>query len=156
MANDMIIQEKATPIVGKNHRSMTVNKPHSSAMYDQERTGKLMDEAIGGIKDLRLNTKHALSADNAATARVQNQNDRAIAVYERELRRKDLSPERRDQLVDYIAEARQSSATVCSQSRAFQSKYLDKTGKIIGWVIGGALLLVGGGIGGAALLRARA
>ena len=93
-------------------------------VYDEERVGKYADEVISAIKDDRMLTKRSVSADIASTARVQAQNGAFIAVCERELRRRDLSEERREELVDMINDARQSSANSEAESRAFQQEQL--------------------------------
>ena len=125
-------------------------------IYDEERAGKFADEMIAAIKDDRMLTKRSVSADIASTARIQTQNSAFIAVCERELRRRDLSEERREELIDMINDARQSSADSEAESRAFQEEQLDHLHKLP-WRL---LLVVGciliGGVGGTALLRAAA
>lgn len=125
-------------------------------VYDEERAGKFADEMIAAIKDDRMLTKRSVSADIASTARIQTQNSAFIAVCERELRRRDLSEERRVELIDMINDARQSSADSGAESRAFQEEQQDHLHKLP-WRL---LLVVGciliGGVGGTALLRATA
>ncbi len=124
--------------------------------YDEERAGKFVNEVIAAVKDDRANTKRAISADIAATARVQNQNDRVIAACERELRRRDLPDERRDELLDRMSRAADSTAYESASSREFQREQLDHSHKLP-WKI--LLFLAGlavGGISGAALVRAAA
>lgn len=124
--------------------------------YDEKRMGKLADEMIGAIKDDRMTTKRAISADIAATARVQNQNGLVIASCERELRRRDLSEERRGELFDIMKQAAEATADACTESREYQREQLDHMHNLP-WKI---LLVLGcvfiGGIGGTALLRAAA
>ncbi len=78
--------------------------------YDEERAGKVVDEIIASVKNDRMNTKRAISADIASTSRVQNQNERVVAACERELRRHDLSDEWRDELLSRMSDAAQSTA----------------------------------------------
>lgn len=124
--------------------------------YDEERAGKFADEMIAAIKDDRMLTKRSVSADIASTARVQAQNAAFIAICERELRRRDLSEERREELIDMANDARRSSADLEAESRAFQQVQLDHLHKLP-WRL---LLVVGciliGGVSGTALLRAAA
>ena len=126
------------------------------AVYDEERAGKFADEMLSAIKDDRMLTKRSVSADIASTARVQTQNDAFIAICEWELRRRDLSEERREELIDMANDARRSSADSEAGSRAFQREQLDHLHKLP-WRL---LLVVGciliGDVGGTALLRAAA
>ncbi len=113
--------------------------------YDKKRTGKLIDEAIAVVKDDRMSTKRSISADIAATARVQNQNDHVIKACERELCRKDLPEERRAELLGIMSKAAEASAYESAASREYQTEQLEHLHKlswiIFGW---GALVLVGG------------
>lgn len=120
------------------------------------RTGKYVDELISAAKDDRVNTKRAISADIASTARVQNQNDRVIAICERELRRRDLSEERRDILLQYMSRAAESTAYESSASREFQREQLNHSHKLPWKLIGMGFLIVLGGVGGTALIKATA
>ncbi len=122
--------------------------------YDEERMGKLADEVIGAIKDDRMLTKRAVSADNASAARVQAQNGAFISVCERELYRRDLSEERREELIDMINAARQSSVESEAESRAFQQEQLDHLHKLPWRILLAIGVILIGGAGGTALLRA--
>ena len=124
--------------------------------YDEVRMGKLADEVIGAIKDDRMLTKRSVSADIAATARVQAQNGAFIAVGERELRRHDLTEERREELIDKINEARQSSADLEAESRAFQQEHLDHLHKLPWRLLLVASCVLIGCVGGPVILRAAA
>lgn len=124
--------------------------------YDEERALRFADEVIAAFKDDRTLTKRSVSADIASTARVHAQNGAFIAVCERELRRRDLSEERREELINMINDARQSSANSEAESRAFQQEQLDYLHKLP-WrllMVVGCILI--GGVGGTALLRAAA
>ena len=123
-------------------------------VYDEERAGKFADEVISAIKDDRMLTKRAVSADIASTARVQAQNDAFITVCERELRRRDLSEERREELIDMINDARQSSADSEAESRAFQQEQLNHLHKLPWRLLLAAGCILVGRFGGPALLRA--
>lgn len=120
------------------------------------RTSKFVDEVIAAAKDDRINTKRAISADIASTARVQNQNDRVIAVYERELQRKDLSEERRDEILRCISRAAESTFCESAASREFQREQLEHSHKLPWKLIGIGVLIVLGGVGGTALIKAAA
>lgn len=115
--------------------------------------GKLVDEVIAAIKDDHANTKCAISADIASTARVQTQNDQVIAVCERELRRRDLSDERRNELFDRMSRAAESTAYANADSREFQRQQLDHSHKLPWKII---LSVVALAVGGTALIRATA
>ena len=123
------------------------------SVYDRERAGKFIDEIISAAKDDRMNTKWALSADIAATARAQNQNERYIAACERELRRKDLPEERRKDLLDRMKMAASSSEQASAESRQFQREQLNHAHKLPWKLLGVGALVFFGGLGGAALLR---
>ena len=119
-------------------------------VYNDVRTGKLLDEVIGAVKDNRTNTKRAISADIASTARVQNQNERVIAICEKELRRQNLTDERREELLDRIRKAAESTACANEESREFQRRQLEHSHKlpwkIFGVIIGFMILGIGGAV----------
>ena len=142
MTNDMTVAAPTTPA----DLCQNIYRPE----YDEKRVGKYIDEVIAAAKDDRTNTKRAISADIASTARVQNQNDRFMGACERELRRKDLPEFRREELLADMKEAAASSAYANAASREFQREQLDHSHKLPWKLIGaGAILL----LGGAALLR---
>lgn len=126
-------------------------------MYDREKMSDLMDEVIASVKDSRLNTKRAISADIASTARVQSQCGQYMAACERELRRRDLSEERRKELLDNMQDAYRASESASVESRAFQQEQLEQSRMLPLKVLGVVLtLFVGGCIGGALYRVARA
>lgn len=142
MTNDMTVAAPTTPADLCQH----IYRPE----YDEKRVGKYIDEVIAAAKDDRTNTKRAILADIASTARVQNQNDRFMDACERELRRKDLPESRREELLADMKEAAASSAYANAASREFQREQLDHSHKLPWKLIGaGAILL----LGGAALIR---
>ena len=149
MTNDMTIVRQNTPAVQANYPA-DVNQNICHLEYDEKRAGKYIDEVIAAAKDDRTNTKRAISADVAATARVQNQNDRVIAACERELRRKDLTESRREELLADMKEAAASSAYANAASREFQREQLDHSHKLPWKLIGAGAVLF---LGGAVLLR---
>lgn len=156
MENNMMVAERTAPMARRQPQMLDTETSRYYSAYDEERAGKLVNEVIAAVKDDRANTKRAISADIAATARVQNQNDRVIAACERELRRRDLPDERRDELLDRMSRAADSTAYESASSREFQREQLDHSHKLP-WKI--LLFLAGlavGGIGGAALVRAAA
>lgn len=118
------------------------------------RTGKFVDEVIAAAKNDRINTNRAISADIASTARVQNQNDRVMATCERELQRKDLSEESRDEILRCMSRAAESTSSESAASREFQREQLDHSRKLPWKLIGIGILIVLGGVGGTALIRA--
>lgn len=153
MTNNMVIREKATPAVQNRSQVLDAELSQYYPAYDEVRTGKLVDEVIAAIKDNRANTKRAISADIASTARVQTQNDRVIAACERELRRRDLSDERRNELFDCISRAAESTAYANADSREFQRQQLDYSHKLPWKII---LFIAVLAVSGTALVRATA
>lgn len=156
MTDNMVVREKKTLEAQHQSQVLDIGSNRHYPAYDEVWTDKLVNEVVAAVKDDRTNTKRAISADIAATARVQNQNDRVIAACERELRRRDLSDERRDGLLERMNKAAESTAYESASSRKFQREQLDCSHKLP-WKI--LLFLVGlavGGFGGVALARAAA
>lgn len=121
--------------------------------YDREKMSSLMDEVVASVKDYRLNTKKAISADIASTARIQNQYGRYVAACERELRRKDLSEERRKEIMDSMLEASNASEDAGTESRRFQAEQLDQSRKLPWEIVGLMVLIIVAGFGGKAIFR---
>lgn len=156
MADKIVVRERTTPEAQRQPQVLEVGTDRYNPSCDEVRTAKLVDEVIAAVKDDRTNTKRVISADIAAAARVQSQNERVIAACERELRRRDLSDERRDELLERMNRAAESTAYESASSRKFQSEQLDHSHKLP-WKI--LLFLSGlavGGFGGAALARVAA
>ena len=116
--------------------------------------GKFVDEVVAASKDDRMNTKRAISADIASTARVQNQNNRIIEACERELRRRDLPEGRRAELIECMSKAAQSTDVECAASREFQREQLSHSHKLPWKLIGISVIIAFGCIGGTALAKA--
>lgn len=154
MENRITIRTEATPTTRCGAQPTAINQFRSYPVYDEKQTGKLIDVVIAAAKDDRMNTKRSISADIAATVRVQNQNERVIEACERDLRRRDLPEERRAELLGMMNKAAELTAYESAASRKFQERQLNHSHKlpwkILGW---GALIFVGG-IGGVAMLRA--
>ena len=93
-------------------------------VFDGERAGKLVDEVIAAVKDDRMNTKRAITADIASTARVQNQNDRVIDACERELRRRDLTEDQRMEILNHMSQAAEATPPV-KQAESFRKNSLN-------------------------------
>lgn len=155
MENNIVVTGRTVPAARQQPQVPDVEMNRYYPAYDEVRTGKLMDEVIAAVKDDRMNTKRVISADIAATARVQNQNDRVIAACERELRR-DLPDERRDELLDRMSRAADSTAYESANSREFQREQLDHSHKLPWKILLFVATLVVGGVGGAAIVRAAA
>lgn len=156
MTNDIMDKDNTVPVALNRLQGIDVESPQNYPMYDEIRTGKLVDEVIATVKDDRTNTKRAISADIASTARVQNQNDRVIAACERELRQRDLSDERRDELLDRMSRAAESTAYANADSREFQRQQLDHSQKLPWKIMLFVAALAVGGISGTVLIRAAA
>ena len=79
-----------------------------------------------------------------------------LAVYENELRRKDLPEGQREEILNEMSRIATVSANASVESRIFQSEQLDREHKLSRWIIGGLILLIGGGVGGVAWASRRA
>jgi len=104
----------------------------------------ILDETVEAIISDRMNTKRAISAEIASNARVQNQNDRLITICEKELLRKDLSEERRAELIHEIRKAVNSSAESAASSRSFINKGLNHSHKQHWKILVFAIVVIGG------------
>lgn len=154
MTNEVTIREKQMPTVQNSHQVVEENPSKDNVPFDAEQIGELIDEFISAAKDDRLNTKRAISADIASTARVQNQNGQVITACEKELRRRDLSEERREELFDIMSRMADSSAHEAERSREFQKEQLAHS-RVQPWKIAAFIaVLAVGGAGGVALIRA--
>ena len=153
MTNDVKVPDNI-----RSTSPVTVSRPNSvPAQYrlaNEARIGKFMDEVIAAAKDDRMNTKRAISADIASATRVQNQNERVIAACERELRRKDLPEESKEQILRCMSRAAESTSDISKASREFQREQLSHSHKILWKLIGIGAAIVIGGVGGRALVRA--
>ena len=129
---------------------------YGESMYDRAQMADLVDEVVASVKDSRLNTKRAVSADIASTARVQNLYGQYVAACERELHRKDLSEERRKEILDNMYDACRASESASVESRGFQREQLEQS-RMLPWKMLGVLLsiVVSGYIGGAVYRAAR-
>ena len=149
----MNVITETTPTVCCEAQPAPINTFQPYPVYDAKQTSKLIDEVIAAAKDDRMNTKRSISADIAAAARVQNQNERVIEACERELRRKDLPEERRAEVLGIMSRAAESSAYESAASREYQTKQLEHSHKLPWNILGWGAVIIFGGIGGAALLR---
>lgn len=153
MANNGVTKENSVPVTQNGYQGYVIEQPGYYPAYDRERAGKVVDEIIMAVKDDRANTKRVISADIASTARIQNQNDRLMAVYERELRRPGISEERREELIALMRETAESTAREGERSRRFQEHQLEHSHKLLWKILGAVAVLAVGGIGGTALIR---
>ena len=152
----MTVRPETTSTARCGAQPAPINQFRPYPVYDEKQTGKLIDEVIAAAKDDRMNTKRCISADIATTARVQNQNERVIEACERELRRKDLPEERRAEVLGIMSRAAESSAYESAASREYQKEQLEHSHKLPWKILGWGAVILFGGIGGAALLRAAA
>jgi len=152
--NEMIVRKNQIPTVQNNLQEVEVEPAKGYLPYNGEQIGKFVEELVAAAKDDRLNTKHALSADTASAARVQNQNDKLIDACSRELRRRDLPEERRDELLCMMKEATDSSARESERSREFQREQLEHSHGLPLKIAAFIITLAVGGVGGTALIRA--
>lgn len=155
MTNEiMVAEDNMTVAPGEAYPAHS--EPVQYYPVNDVRTGEFVDEVIAAAKDDRMNTKRAISANIASTARVQNQNDRVIAACERELRRKDLSAESRDEILRCMNRAAESTSCESAASREFQREQLEHSHKHPWKLIGIGVLIALGGVGGTALINAAA
>lgn len=127
---------------------------YDEAVYDREKMSGLMDEIVSSVKDYRLNTKRAISADIVSTARVQNQYGQYVATCERELHRKDLPEELRQKIMDSMFEASRASEEAGAESRRFQTEQLNHSRKLPWELVGVMALIIVAGFGGKAIFHA--
>ena len=152
MENSITVRKNSIPVVqGRNQRYET-EPPRYYPACDREGEGKLLAELAMAAKDDRINTKNALSADIASTAKIQNYKGRVIAACERELKRPNRSEERRAELIAIMQEASESATRAGEESREFQRRQLEHSHKLLRRT----LLTVVGIIGSTALIRAMA
>lgn len=118
-----------------------------------ERTCKLFNELFAALKDDRMNTKKAISADIESTARVQNQNERVIYACERELRRHDLTGNQRLEILNIMSKAAEASNDVSEESREFHKEQLKHSHNFPLWLLTGAAGVAFLWFGGKVLLR---
>ena len=154
MNNKMTVKTETAPSTRCGVQLAPINQFRSYPVHDEKQTGKLIDEVIAAAKDDRMNTKRSISADIAATARVQNQNERVIEACERELRRKDLPEERRTEVLGIMSKAAESSTYESIASREYQKELLEHSHKLPWKILGWGAVILFGGIGGSLLLRA--
>lgn len=155
MTDSMVVRESTAPMAQRQPQIPDAEDSRYYPVYDEKRTGKLVNEVIAAVKDDRMNNKRALAADTLATARVQNQNDRVITACEKELRR-DMPDERRDELFDRMCRACESSARESASSREFQRELLDHSHKLPWKIMLFVATFAVGVVGGAAIARAAA
>lgn len=154
MTNEIIVANDNRPdVTGEVYPKKSDNVQYYPE-YDVQ-MDKFANEMIAATKDDRMNTKRAISANIASTARVQNQNERVIAACERELRRRDLSDENRDEILRCMSSAAESSSYESAASREFQREQLEHSHRHPWKLIGiSALIILGCCIGGRALIKA--
>lgn len=155
MNNEMITELNAAPAVYQSFQPAINDQGTYYPVYDNERAGRYVDEIIAAVKDDRMITKRAISADIAETARVQNQNESVIEACKRELRRQDLSAESRLRILEIMDQTAASSATESAASREFRKSQLEHMHKLPWQLLGGGLLVGCLALGGRVLLRAR-
>lgn len=126
MENEIMYQENNELLMKDGQELGDAVKPNSERLA----LAKLVDEAITAAKDDRMNTKRVISADIASAARVQNQYDKVICAYDRELRRKDLPEEQRIHLLHEMKEAASCSARIDQESRTFRQQQLEYSHKL--------------------------
>ena len=153
MNNNEIISHDSTIAAQENSYDVITASHSHYPNYDDEQHNKVIDEIIYAIKDDRINTKHAISAEIASSARAQNQNERAITACEKELRRNDLSTSQRQELINRICSAAESTSQINIESRDFINSQIEKSHKLPFQIVGLFTLITIGGLCGHALLR---
>ena len=141
MTTESIISDSNKPVILTEHCPTDfIPLPFHPAESNQ--LSMIMDEVINSAKDERINAKRALSTDITSTARVQNQNDRVLAAYERELQREGLSQERRDEILKAMRTIAESIARENAASREFQKEQLNNFHKRLFEFMGAAIIFV--------------
>ncbi len=153
MTNDVkVAKDAGASLPAEVYSACTI--PVQYYLVNNIQMGKFMDEVKADFKHDRMNTKRAISADIASTARVQKQNDRIIAACERELQRKDLSEERRAEIFRDMSKAGESTYNESKASREFQREQLEHAHKLHFKLIGISLLIATGLISNAVFKNA--
>ena len=141
MTTERLISDSNEPVILTEHRPTDfIPLPYHSVESNQ--LSMIMNEVINSAKDERINVKRALSADIASTARVQNQNERVLAAYERELQREGLSQERQDEILKTMRTIAESTVHENAASREFQKEQLNNSHKRLLEFMGGAIIFV--------------
>ena len=86
---------------------------------------KTAGELLISIKDDRAVTKKAIASNIESRRYVQKHNSIMLETYRNELRRKDLTPERRYEIFNKMEECLRSSERVDEESRLFEKEQLD-------------------------------
>ena len=142
MDNEIIVQPEIMPVIQCEAQMADDIQIQPYPVYYEEREGKLVDEVIAAAKDDRINTKRVISSGIQSTAWVQNQNDRVITACEHELHRKDLSEERRAELIEIMRRAAESTANESAACREFQERHLGQSHKLPGKILVCAALIL--------------
>ena len=153
MNNNEIISYDSTIATQENSYDVITNTHSNYPNYDREQHSKVITEIISAVKDDRISTKRAISAEIASSARAQNQNERIITACEKELRRHDLSDSQRQELLNRMCSAAESTSQINLESREFIATQIDKSHKLPFQILGLVTLLTLGGICGHAMLR---
>lgn len=127
---------------------------YDEAVYDRDKMSGLMDEIVSSVKDHRLNTKRAISADIVSTVRIQNQYGQYVAACERELHRKDLPEELRQKIMDSMFEACKASEEAGVESRDFLIEQLNQSRRLPWELVGVMALIIAAGFGGKGIFHA--
>lgn len=100
-------------------------------------------EFLAALKDDRASTKKAIAASIDSAEYVFEQNEQAMDIYGRELRRSNLSAQERVRLVELIENARKSTEDTRKDAQEFQREQLAHSHKMVrGIVVVTALALV--------------
>lgn len=155
MENEMIVMTNEAQDIQPEIQTGQGDQLQYYPSYNDGQGGKLVDEFIAAVKDDRMNTKRAILANNASTAKIQDQNARVIEACEKELCRPDLTEEYRVELIETMNRAAESTAKESNDSRRFQERQLDHSHKLPLKIIGLCPLILFGGIGGAVWAKAK-
>ncbi len=87
---------------------------------------KTVGELFMSIKDDRAVTKKVIASNIESRRYVQKQNSILFEAYRNELRIKDLTPERRCEILNKMEECLKSSERVDEESRLFEKEQLER------------------------------
>lgn len=141
MINDLLSSNETTPSVKVSNRLSSIIQFPEYSVLDNVLVGKIVDEVFAQITDDRINTKHIIYEDISSTKNTQKQYERIIAACEQELRNKNISNERRNEILDCMIRMAESSDYAIRQSREFQHEQLDHLRKK-SWIIAGTCLFL--------------
>lgn len=118
--NDESLQSVTMPL--RNEIEATGYKEFNNELEANKTAGEL----LMSIKDDRTVTKKAIASNIESRRYVQKHNSILIEAYRNELRKNDLTPERRYEILNKMEECLRSSERVDEESRLFEKEQLER------------------------------